>query len=100
MGQVVHTSFTCTDGTGGPGIASCLDSNGSMSPGALDTAAPGSYTYTVTATSLDGEIDTTSIDYTVVPSPSVSSVSPGFRFNHWGHHCHDYGYRLHRSNGG
>ena len=75
VGQVVPTGFTCADPTG-PGIATCTDSNSASSPGALNTATTGSFTYTVTATSTDGQSGTATITYTVAAEPTITGVGP------------------------
>ena len=76
LGQVVGSSFSCSDGTGGPGIASCLDQNSRSSGPPIDTSTTGPHTFTVTATSKDGQTGTASITYAVAGAPSVSIGSP------------------------
>ena len=66
QGRVVNASFTCTEGARGPGIASCVGTvpNGS----AIATNTPGRQTFTVTATSEDGQRASRTVSYTIRPS--------------------------------
>ncbi len=76
VGQPVPTGFTCAEAPDGPGILACLDSAGSTSPGLLPTSSPGHFTYTVSATSSDGQVFKSSLAYTVASAPTVQVTSP------------------------
>ena len=77
LNQSVQTTFSCTPGTGSPGIQSCADSNGTGGTtgtlhGILNTSTAGAHTYTVTATSTNGQTGTATIHYTVTTPPTGS----------------------------
>lgn len=78
LGQSVTTAFTCREGTAGPGLASCDDSNGvhttAGGSGHLDTSTTGSRTYTVTATSIDGQSSIAALHYTVYQPAKCSAT--------------------------
>lgn len=78
QGQVMATSFACTEGHDGPGIARCHDAAGRPSGSALDTATLGTHTFTATAVSRDGLTTTSApVTYTVVTAvPPTSPLSP------------------------
>jgi WD40 repeat protein len=62
-GRVVAASYACQDGAGGPGIASCIGPVATGQP--INTTTVGRHTFTVTATSKDGQTTTSTITYTV-----------------------------------
>jgi hypothetical protein len=82
-GQSVPTTFSCAEGSGGPGLTSCNDSNGthttSGGTGHLNTSTVGSFTYTVTAASSSGRTTTATLAYTVsnVPTATISAPTAG-----------------------
>lgn len=77
LGAQVSTSFTCSDGTTGPGIAACTDDQGAQAPaGKLDTTTLGRHSYSVTALSADGLSFTTTVTYRVIPAPPVAATMP------------------------
>jgi hypothetical protein len=91
LGQAAPTSFSCQEGTGGSGLTSCHDSTGtsttSIGRGHLNTAAPGSHTYTVTATSNDSLSGCAHLTYMVVAANGsgklitpTASVARGARY--------------------
>jgi hypothetical protein len=74
QGQPVNSFYLCADGTGGPGLTSCADQNGQGSGAAIDTSTLGSHTFTVTATSTDGQTASTTNTYRVIPAPAVAHL--------------------------
>ena len=68
VGQAVDASYSCADGTGGPGLASSDGCAGTVADGAaIDTSTLGSHSFTVMTTSSDGQVASTTVDYTVLP---------------------------------
>jgi hypothetical protein len=66
VGQVVNAVYTCTDG--GSGLATCTGTVPSGSP--LNTAAAGTYTFTVDATDTAGNHSVLVANYTVTTPPT------------------------------
>jgi hypothetical protein len=75
-GKKVDSRFTCSEGAGGPGIASCLDQNGHKSGHRIDTSPSGRHAFTVTAISKDGRQASTTVHYTVAAPPMATISSP------------------------
>ncbi len=91
QGEVIHTSFSCTEGAGGPGLESCTDEHGAGSAegGTLETTMLGKHIYTVTAKSTDGQESSAKVEYEVIETParcsSVQGIGTYLKFHQAGH---------------
>ena len=77
-GQTVDASYTCTEGTGGPGLKPGSEGcSGTVAKGgAVETSTPGEHHFTVTATSNDGLSKAQTVSYTVGAPPTASITTP------------------------
>ena len=72
-GQIVDASYSCQDPAGGMGIASCAGPVASGSP--VDTSTPGTHSFTVTATDVNGLTAATTSTYTVRGVSAVPTMA-------------------------
>ena len=75
VNQALASSFSCTEGAGGPGISSCTDQDGRPSGAPIDTSTPGTYTFTVAAQSADGLSSSASVTYRL-PRRTAAHLAP------------------------
>jgi hypothetical protein len=77
-GQTVDASYSCTEGTGGPGLESGSEGcSGTVANGtAIAASTPGEHHFTVTATSQDGLSTAKTVSYTVAAPPTAEIKSP------------------------
>ncbi len=73
FGAVVRASYSCQEGSGGPGLATCAGTAATNST--LDTRTPGVHSFTVNASSIDGETASQTISYTVMPDNHFTGPS-------------------------
>ncbi len=80
LGSTVRASFSCADGSGGPGIAVCVatGNNGAF----VDTRTAGQHTFAVTAISVDGMTTTQTVNYRVPAAPSNQFTISRKQLNH------------------
>lgn len=74
VGESVDAVYICADDVNGPGIASCTGTVADDAP--LDTSTAGSYSFSVTATSRDGQQATQTIGYSVALSRPQNTAAP------------------------
>jgi hypothetical protein len=70
LGEVVGIGYSCAEDQFGPGLESC------SVPGVVDTSTTGTFPFTATVTSLDGQTATATVHYNVVAQPN-QSTAPG-----------------------
>jgi len=73
-GQVMDASYSCQDPVGGMGIASCAGPVATGSP--VDTSTPGTHSFTVTATDVNGLTAASTSTFTVLPLPPSNTSRP------------------------
>ena len=83
FGQKVIARYSCQEAINGPGIVDCSanidDNDATVASGSpIDTSTPGAHTFTVSATSDDGQVSTDTVNYTVRPNNKfvVSHLKP------------------------
>jgi len=78
QGQIVDASYSCQDGAFGPGIAAGGCSGPIANGAAIDTSTAGSHSFSVTATSADGQTTTQTVAYTVlIPQADLAASITG-----------------------
>lgn len=70
LGTVATASFSCQDESGGSGLSTCSSAVANGSP--LNTSTLGTKTFTVTATDIAGNTDSTIASYTVILPPDTT----------------------------
>ncbi len=77
-GQIVVAAYSCSEGEGGPGLKPGSEGcKGTVENGRnVETSAVREHSFTVTATSKDGQVTQKTVRYKVVAAPVVSVLTP------------------------
>jgi hypothetical protein len=77
-GETVDASYSCAEGTGGPGLKPGSEGcSGTVAKGAAIDTSPGAHEFTVLANSQDGLSASKTVKYTVIAAPTVTITTPG-----------------------